>query len=169
MAATPAEVRHPALSPGKQTSVAITDKESQGEDLGIDSIIADPGDEMTGMFGKLTTAMGELKNTISSEAEKAKQDEGIGPATTGLFSGIGSVFDKIRATLAGIGTKSGAKAPTVYAFQQAREMSSQGLGALSAKYESGTLGSSAIGWDAKGEPPTGNTKYPARPGRCRSS
>lgn len=150
--ATPTGITAPALSAGKQTSVAITDKDNQRDELGVDSVIADPSDDMSGMFNKLTTVMGELKDTISSETEKAKQSDAAFPATTGVLSGISSVFDKFRSTLAGIGNKTVARTqgPSAYAFQQAREMSSQGLGALSAKYESGTHGSSAIGWDAKG-------------------
>lgn len=65
-AATPTGITAPALSADKQTSVAITDKDSQRDELGVDSVIADPSDDMSGMFNKLTTVMGELKDTISS-------------------------------------------------------------------------------------------------------
>ncbi len=98
-------------------------------------------DTTSSLFESLSESITDLKDAIEEGVEADEAEGGLMPQVTGLFSGISSWFN--RGGSGKVKEIPGARA-------QAEAISGQGLGALSAKYESGKRGSAAVGYDRTG-------------------
>lgn len=100
-----------------------------------------------GLFDSLTTALSELTDKIGEEIKgDGKNKPGIIASAGGFFSRIFGGGDSQGSS----GSSGGTSRPSAGATKRAQAIVGKELGALSAQYESGTKGSNAVGYDAKG-------------------
>ena len=98
-----------------------------------------------GLFDKLASALSELTDTIDEDI-KEKEKPGLIAATGGFFTSLfGGEGSQRRGSGSGRSTRSDAAAT-----KRAQAIMGKELGALSAQYESGNLGSDAVGYDRNG-------------------